>query len=306
VVERQQNLADMNQSEWRTWLADFGAENGFHEELGPDHTALFVQGNSTLIVTFENLDHVFERSESKLPWGFDFVRSRGWSILGLMAHDWTWYRDGNVHDFFDRLRDEGFFAKFEKVVFYGASMGGYAACAFAAAAPGSTVIAISPQATLDRTVASWETRYRKAWVRDFEDRYGYAPDMLQSAQKAYLFYDPLAPLDAMHMALFRGDHINKLKCRFLGHRIASAMQGMGILKPVVEGCVDGSLGPAEFYRLLRNRREFPRYLKDLLLRLDQLNRPGLMVLYCEYVLARRRGPAFRKRLNQARKQLEKR
>ena len=295
-----------SRSEWNSALKEFGSKYGFFEQLGKDHTALFARGGATLIVTFENLDHVFERSETRLPWGFDFVRSRGWSILGLMAHDWTWYRDGNVHDFFDRLREEGFFEGFDRVVFYGASMGAYAACVFSSASPGATVIAISPQATLDRTVASWETRYRKVWRRNFNDRYGYAPDMLADADQVYMFYDPLAPLDAMHAALFRGENIVKLRCRFQGHRIASAMQGMGILKPVVEGCVDGTLTSAEFYKLLRKRREFPRYLKDLLLRIDAMDRPWLTVLYCEYVLSKRRGPAFRKRLNAAKAKIASR
>ena len=50
-----------------------------------------------------------------------------------MAHGSTWYRDETVHDFFDRLRDQGFFRQFDRVVFYGTSMGGYAACAFSLA-----------------------------------------------------------------------------------------------------------------------------------------------------------------------------
>ena len=44
----------------------------------------------------------------------------------------------------DELRDSGFFARFRRVIFYGASMGGYAAAAFSSAAPGATVILISP------------------------------------------------------------------------------------------------------------------------------------------------------------------
>ncbi len=72
-----------------------------------------------------------------MPWGYGFVEAHGWSMLGMMAHDWTWYRDAAVWDFFDRLRDEGFFKQFDKVVFYGASMGAYAASVFSSAAPGA-------------------------------------------------------------------------------------------------------------------------------------------------------------------------
>jgi len=146
----------------------------------------------------------------------------------MMAHDWTWYRDEDVIAFFNRLQRDKFFDQFDTVVFYGASMGAYAACAFSAACPGATVVAISPQATLDRDVTSWETRYHKAWKRNYNNDFGYAPDMVAKAKDVFIFYDPLEPPDAMHAALFRGDNITKLKCRFQGHRIASGLIQMHI------------------------------------------------------------------------------
>lgn len=238
-------------ADWRQNLAKMGEEKGFFRALGHEHSALFVEGGDTLIVTFENLDHVYERTEDRLPWGYGFVTKRGWSMLGLMAHDWTWYRDEAVYDFFDELRDTGFFNRFKKVVFYGASMGAYAAAAFSAAAPGATVILISPQATLDREKASWEYRYLKAWRRNFKDRYGYAPDYVTAAENAYVFYDPRMPQDAMHATLFDSPNITKFPCRFLGHRMASLWVQMGILTPIIEGCVAGTLTRPEFYKMMR-------------------------------------------------------
>ncbi|GAA3866891.1 phosphoadenosine phosphosulfate reductase [Celeribacter arenosi] len=289
--------------EWRQTLRTLGEAEGFFEELGRQHSALHVARGKTLIVTFENLDHVFDFNDGKLPWGYDFVTNNGWSLLGLMAHDWTWYRDEAVLDFFDRLAREGFFEQFEKVVFYGASMGAYAAAAFSAAAPGATVVLISPQATLSRDDASWETRYRKAWSRDFSGRYGYAPDMLSDADKVYLFYDPLAPLDAMHAALFRGANVLKLRCRYFGHRIASMWGRMGVLKPIVEGAITGTLSEKEFYHLLRERRELRRYQREMLERLEKIDRPGLIVIYCRAVLARSAGPRFRQAMTRAQRKL---
>lgn len=299
------DAAGQTQTEWQANLQKIGAEQGFYEALGDQHTALFVERGKTLIVTFENLDHVYGNAQDRMPWGYDFVTSRGWSMLGLMAHDWTWYRDGHVHDFFDRLREEGFFARFDKVIFYGASMGAYAAAVFSSAAPGATVICISPQATLDREVAPWETRYRKAWRRDYSDRYGYAPDMVAGAGAVHLFYDPRAPLDAMHAALFRGVNLHKYRCRFMGHRIASLWLQMGVLKPVIEGCVAGTMTASDFYTLLRRRRDTPRYQKEMLQTLEKLNRPRLLARYCRAVLARRRGPHFRKALRAAEDRIAK-
>ena len=289
----------LNRKEWRKKLNEMGREEGFYEDLGDEHTALFVRRGKTLIVTFENLDHIYERSQTRLPWAFDYVESRNWSILGLMAHDWTWYRDADVFDFFDRLRDEGFFKGFDTVVFYGASMGAYAAATFSAASPGAMVIAISPQATLDRDIAIWETRYLKAWRRDFTDRYGYAPDQVAAARKMYLFYDPAAQLDAMHSSLFQSDNVVKFRCRYMGHRIASLWASMGILKPVIEGCVDGTLDRPTFYTMLRARKENVRYQKELLDILKSSDRLALLVRYCRFILSQRRAPKFRAEMRAA-------
>jgi len=294
-----------NREDWRARLADLGQKEGFFEDIGDQHSALFVRRGDTLVVTFDNLDHVYERGEDRMPWGFGYTTSRGWSVLGLMAHGWTWYRDEAVHDFFDRLRDDGFFDKFKRVVFYGASMGAYAAAVFSAAAPGATVICISPQATLDRDVTSWETRYHKAWKRDYNNRYGYAPNMIAQANKAYLFYDPTAPLDAMHAALFQSDNIVRMKCRFMGHRIASLWANMGVLKPVIEGCIEGTLTQTQFYRLMRARHTTPRYQREMLDRLKAQNRHALLVRYCKHILSVRRGPKFRREMQNSRRILER-
>ncbi|GAA0309737.1 phosphoadenosine phosphosulfate reductase [Rhodovulum strictum] len=289
---------------WRREMMRIGDAGGFYRELGAEHSALHLRGGDTLVVTFENLDHVLDHAADRLPWGFGFVRAQGWSILGLMAHGWTWYRDAAVLDFFDRLRDDGFFDDFRRVVFYGASMGGYAAAAFSAACPGATVIAISPQATLDRETTPWETRYSRAWGRDFRGRYGFAPDGLRAAGRVHLLYDPMAPLDRAHAALFDRPGVTLLRCPMMGHRIASAMQGMGILKPVIEAAIDGRLDPGEFHALLRKRRDLPRYYKEMLALLERRNDPWLTYVFCRHYLSRWRGPRFRAAMNAARATLE--
>lgn len=298
-------LTELNNADWRTHLAAIGEKQGFFKELGDQHSALFVEGGDTLIVTFENLDHVYKFTDDRMPWGYGFVTGRGWSMLGMMAHDWTWYRDEAVFDFFDRLRDEGFFKRFRKVVFYGASMGGYAAAALSSAAPGATVILISPQATLCRETAPWEYRYVKAWRRDFNSRYGYAPDYLHAAKDAYLFYDPRMPQDAMHATLFKGDNLTKFRCRFFGHRMASLWLQMGVLKDVIDGCVEGTLTRERFYALMRNRRQSGRFMREFLDTLEKQDNPKRIAYFCQALLNRRRGPRFRQALKQAQARLAK-
>jgi hypothetical protein len=284
---------------WHNRLTEIGKREGFFETLGDEHSALFAKRGKTLVVTFDDLDHVHERGENRMPWGFDYTGSRGWSVLGMMAHDWTWYRDEAVFDFFDRLKNEKFFDQFDRVVFYGASMGAYAACVFSSAAPGATVVAISPQATLDREITPWETRYKKAWRRNYKNRYGFAPDLVQSAEQVYIFNDPTAPLDTMHAALFQKGNLTKLRCRFMGKGIAPFWVNMGVFNPVVEGGIESTLTRHEFYQLMRKRHEAPRYQREVLARLVQQNRHALTVRYCKAILSMRRAPVFRNEMNRA-------
>lgn len=300
------NIDDIDaqrRDKWRAELRKRGQKEGFFETLGAEHDVMFTKRGKVLLVTFENLDHIYDFNPDRLPWGHGYAAERGWSSLGMMAHGWTWYRDEAVFDFFDRLRDDGFLHGFDKVVFYGASMGAYAACVFSAASPGSTVIAISPQATLDRGVAPWETRYRLVWRRDFDGRYGYAPDMVDQAQKVSLFYDPRVPLDAMHAALFRGDNIEKFHCRFMGHRLASLWAQMGVLKQVADACVEGRLSQREFHKIMRARRGNGRYERGLMARLQASQSHERLVRLCKYVTNQRRAPKFKRQLAESLKEL---
>ena len=107
----------------------------------------------------------------------------------------------------------------------------------------------------------------------------------------------------MYAALFRGTNVLKLRCRYFGHRIASMWVRMGVLKPIVEGAITGTLKEKQFYHLLRARRELRRYQREMLERLEKKDRPGLIVIYCRAVLARSAGPRFRQAMVRAQKKL---
>ncbi|MGL4280832.1 MAG: hypothetical protein ACRCS0_10735, partial [Albidovulum sp.] len=238
---------------WASIATGLAGANGFFHD-GGTHSFLYVPRSAdTLVVTFDNLDIAMTKREERRPWGYEFIEKQGWSMLGVMAGGWTWYRDPWVHAEFDRLRKEGFFAQFRRVVFYGASMGGYAAAAFAPACPGADVVAISPQSTLDRALVPWESRYRAAWGYDYSGPYGDAASVSAAAGRVFLFYDPYARLDAAHADRFTGANVEKLRVPLVGHRLGTALQQMGILSPVILAALDGHLVPLDFYRRLRAR-----------------------------------------------------
>jgi hypothetical protein len=270
---------------WATLARGLAGETGFYRETA-DHSFLFIQRSDTLVVTFDNLDIAMEKREDRRPWGFAFIEKQGWSMLGVMAHGWTWYRDAWVSQQFDDLRDSGFFAQFKRVVFYGASMGGYAACAFVAACPGADVVAISPQSTLDKAVVPWETRYTTAWQRDFSGPYGDAAQVSAAAGRVTILYDPYEPLDAGHVVRFTGANVLRLRTPLMGHRLGSSLHQMGILSQITLGALNGTLTELEFYRTLRARKTFQRYQRELFKRALARGRPGLARKLGRWVLTR--------------------
>jgi hypothetical protein len=270
---------------WAAIARGLAGETGFYRE-SPDHSFLYIPRGDTLVLTFDNLDIAMEKREDRRPWGFAFIEKQGFSMLGVMANGWTWYRDPWVWAQFDDLRDTGFFAQFKRVVFYGASMGAYAACAFVPACPGADVVAISPQSTLDKRLVPWETRYHTAWGRDYSGPYGDAAEVSRAARRVTLLYDPYEPLDAAHVARFDGPNVMKLRTPLLGHRLGSSLQQMGILSQITLGALNGTLTELEFYRTIRARKSFQRYQRELFKRALAKGRTGLARKLGRWVLTR--------------------
>lgn len=300
---------DLSGLEWDDWcdrVRDLAEEDGFAERLGPDHNAVFIEKKPTLLVTFESFESMQERSAAAHPIGWQLMEALGWSQLCLVSHGDTWFRDRRVYGFFDRLIDDGFFEDFEQVIFYGAGQGGYAAAAYSVAAPGAKVLVLQPQATLDPRVTEWDDRFRHMRRTDFTSRFGYAPDMLDAAERAIVVYDMENDLDAMHAALFTRPNVTKLRVRFLDMNLERALLRMQVLYRMLAQLSSGKLTELSAARLLRARQNDSAYQFTLLRYLQERGRHKLVIMLCHAVLERRNGRPFRKALNAATAALEAR
>ena len=282
--------------EWLTRLDQIAEEAGYLEQLGPAHHALFVDDGPTLLVSFETVNEIRTTREGQMPMGYMLARREGWSHLCLMADGDTWYRDPAVFGYFDRLVDDAFFEDFDRVVFYGSGMGGYGATAFSVCAPGATVVAVQPFATLDPLIAGWDDRHFRKRRLDFSTRYGFAPEMTEGAGEVFVIYDPRVTLDAMHSALFTKSFVTKLRCRNLGETLEATLMHLGVLPGVLKAACDGQLTPAAFWRLYRARRDYGPYLRTLMGRLDGDDHKLLTALLCRNVTSRLKAPRFKRRL----------
>lgn len=289
------SLDGLPKSEWLLAVAEVAEEDGFFQTLGTKHHAVFVERKPTLLVTFETLSGMRALSSMSQPLGWEMVRNYGWSHLCIISEGDTWFRDPAVYACFDRLIDDGFFDEFEKVVFYGAGPGGYAAAAYSVAAPGAQVVAIQPQATLDPRVAEWDDRFKEMRRTDFTSRFGYAPDMLDAAEAAFILYDPKVALDAMHASLFTRPNVTKLRMRHMGLALQSELLQLDQLETLLSLAAEGTLNTVTFAQLYRSRRDHRNYLKALLVTLEADDRKRLILYLCRYVNARMQAPRFVRR-----------
>tara|TARA_R110002124_G_scaffold11573_16_gene54966 strand:+ start:1797 stop:2717 length:921 start_codon:yes stop_codon:yes gene_type:complete len=290
------DLAGLDKSEWIARVMALADMEGAADRLGDAHFAAFIKSGPVLLVTFETVQGMRGLTEAQHPLGWHLSQRLGWSHLLLASDGDTWFRDADVYAYFDQLIDEGFFDDHETVVFYGAGPCAYAAATFSVSAPGSVVVAIQPQATLDPAVAEWDDRFAHMRRVDFSDRYGFAPDMIEAASRAYVIYDPAETLDAMHAALFTRPNVTKFRMRYMGDALQSHLLFMKRLFPLIQAAALDRLNTQSFARLYRARRNHLPYLRRLLSHLEASERPDLTAILCRNVTARYKAPRFARRL----------
>ena len=280
--------------EWMRIMDAIGEDSGYFQKVGGSHNAVFLDNSPTLLVTFDS--HAAARHRPKnLPVGMALADECDWSQLCILSEAGPWYRDPAVYAYFDRLVDEGFFEDFDRVLFYGAGPSGYAAAAFSVTAPGARVLLLNPVATLNPSLAGWETRHRKQRRLDFSTRYGFAPDMIESAAEATVICDPRQGLDAMHSALYAAAHVHRMEARLAGPDIEGTFARMGILNHLICSAMEGKLTPVRYGELWRNRRDDLSYLR--LLQVAASPRPAREIMVCRNVATRLNQGKFKKRLD---------
>lgn len=252
--------AERPASRWLDDLLTTRHRRGFFissNEFGLQHT---FRSRNVLYVGFDNLASVRSPSRHRDPWGYEIAERSEWSGLGVLCYKPNWFRIPELFDEMQRLRDNGFFDQFAKVVWAGTSMGAYAACAFSSLAPGSTVIAFSPQATLDPEIASWDKRYPTGSAADWTGPFANCAESLKSAGKAWVVYDPHVSEDNRHAEMLSGDSVTLLRARHASHFTAQYLAQVGILGKFVRNCVLDDMSEAQFYSLYRAGRSYRRYL----------------------------------------------
>lgn len=295
-LEFEAEMQRLDEGEWFARLETVSDEHGHFHPLGNRHAAAFLDAGTNLLVTFEHADYIQKFHDNAEPRGFHFAQHEGWSHLAIISKDESWFRDPAIYRYFDRLIDDGFFEDFDNVLFYGVHGGAYAAAAFSVAAPGCNVLAIRPQATLDPKITGWDTRYLTQRRKDFTSRFGYAPDMIDAVNHAYIVFDPMQRYDAMHAGMFTRSNVTALRCTGFGNRPDTVLDALDIHHDLITAAMTHTLTPPMFSTMIRKRRENSTYLRNLYTRMIQTNHPKMAANVCAFVLRQRDDTFFAKKL----------
>lgn len=290
-------LRGLETADWFAALEELVEEHGSFSPLGHDHVATFLDAGPKLLVTFENAVEV-QGMPDAAPRGFAFARREGWSHLAIISREESWFRDPAIYRHMDRLIDDGFFEDFEDVLFYGAQAGGYAAAAYSVAAPGSRVLALRPQATLDPAIAGWDNRFAAHRRLNFTDRFGYAPDMIDAAAQVWIVFSPQQRFDAMHAALFTKPNVQMLRISGMTGRLDTIFDSLGGLDEMIRDAMAGTLSPQRFIRALAARKSFGPYQKNLVKRARTAGHPQLAAQLCRFMLRGGPDPFYVKQLQE--------
>ncbi len=230
--------------------------DSFRKQLSKHEVCFFRRGR-ILVVSFDFAfaEKIADQNQERIPWGYEFFKSSGYSHLGIVVKKTDWYRSPDLHIEMQSLSRNGLFNQFDRVVFAGGSMGGYGAAAFSSLHPGSIVVALNPQSSLAPKLTPWETRFVIGQRQNWDGLFSDAAVEAESAAKVYIVYDPYHKLDKKHVDRFKGSNIARLRMPFFDHHIPVHLKRLGILKEFMKSAIEKNISPDDFSKLLRNRRQ---------------------------------------------------
>lgn len=254
-----------SRAEWLALLGRIGRDHGAFNRIGREHHALFVDEGDTLLVSFDEAGRVHRDALDGMPDGFALVRRREWSLLSILADGDTWFRDPAIAAFLTALVRSGVLSGYRRILLTGLGpMCGHAASTYARLLPGATVLISNPVASLSHRIAPFERRFGAARRGPVEHAFGRGPEGLQHSRRAVVLFDPMAPSDAAHAALYRAENIEWVGLPHSATVLEDALRSSRTFVDLMSQLAKGPLSPAALRDLVRPAlRSHPDYLERL-------------------------------------------
>lgn len=234
----------------------------------------FDNGSSDCIITFSNWSK-YPAKVDREGFAKPFIDKKNISSVYFISKKNHWWQIAEIY-FAISLVNSYTQSRYNRITLYGSSMGAYGALLFHKNLNADRVLAISPQFSIDRKVARFETR----WTEEYEATHFIHDDMLlacESNVEKYIFSTDES-LDLRQAKLFQNlckpDNTFIYFIRFAGHPCGPYLLETGILSRLVSNILIGDVvEEKEIKNLLQEawskRKESPTYLYYLARRIHQ-------------------------------------
>ncbi len=208
-----------------------------------------IEGCDRWVITFDH--HSIGDGFDREGFGESFLKANGISAIHVLGrgNDWYQYDDIFAAAAVVRAATSGAVRR----VAYGSSMGAYAAVRLADAIGADAVLALSPQWSIDPSIANWDTR----WSQDAH-RIRWLSTMagpLRCPASTVLVYDPHLTLDRRHAQLIAeqtGSHL--LPVAHCLHPASTFLGEVGLLRGLLEDVLYDRFDGSAMAREIRARR----------------------------------------------------
>lgn len=251
-----------------------------------DHANLWFEGRSdVLIISFDNLATIDE-GWPRLPWLSRRLDPLGHSLMGVQSHAKDWFRQPDAPALLRGLEQRGFFRRFRRIVMIGASMGGFGALNFAPLIPGARVLAFSPQSTMNKLIAPFETRFPFAVRKSNWEGMPFldAAAAIPYIAKVAILYDPHVPEDRAHAARMAGPNVQLLHAPHCTHEAIRVVLKSGALTDLITAMVDADTVGLPFWQAFRGRRSVSKWQRALLASAAERGHHSLLVKAADALL----------------------
>lgn len=212
------------------------------------------------------------------PFGEAMFGKNAIRTVYITCTDGSWFQYPDLHQAAEAVR--AVVCRFEEVITYGTSMGGYGALLFSSMIGATTILSCSPQYSVDPLKVPFEQRYLGDVPR-IRTHGGFAYDDLDQfisrSARLILLFDPLDIYDREHAKLVEKHRpAERLLVPFSGHKSLYALREMGLASAYIREVASGTLDVAEFRRRIRTKRQSsPTYLRFLARKLHSRGMAGV-------------------------------
>jgi len=244
---------------------------GFEINLG-SYDILFNGGeapaNNKLYVSYHFLHPNRKKLQKPIFWAAPFFKKNGLAGINVCPKVNCWYQHSPLRKFFRKVNESGWFDHFDRRVTYGESMGATGALWHADIVKADTLMAFSPQVSLDDDViAKGERRFPEAgeleWDRTvLRERLRKLPDSTDILG----IFDPRLDLDHLHMDLM--DEATDGRARmvhlpYVGHSTISLLGRAGTLSKLILLSGEGPITEDFIAEIRQDRKKYSRWLQHL-------------------------------------------